>query len=221
MEGKTLVKKQYEGYDPNSPESDIIMSLYQNAFLHQSISLAGKVQKQFTQRANRHGRGVRQAGLVVLWNCSMPGILVESGFISNREEEKFMMSDYGQSLIASAIYRAFSEYKDEVEGNNNKTVTETKTYVTPKNESIVFKVQIGYSVRKIEPTTKNFKGLKNVKREHDGTKYRYTVGKTSDYQKILELQSTIRKIVPDAYVIAFKNDKKISVKQAVNELNKK
>lgn len=213
-------QKNYEGYDPNSPESDIILSLYQNAYLNQSISLADKVQKQFAQRAKRGDRGVRQAGLVVLWNCSMPGILVEVGFISNKEEENFMKSEYGQVILASAIYRAFKEYKTEVENGDSGAKIIKIPVVEKKTEQIIFKVQIAYSPTKIEPSAKNFKGIEDIKRETDGTKFRYTVGKTSDYNEILSIQTKVREKIPDAYVIAFKNNIQIPVKQAVAELNK-
>jgi len=108
-------KKNYKGFDPNSPESHITLSLLQNAYLEQSLLLAQKVQNQFKTRAGRKDRGVRQAGLVVLWNATMPAILVETGFISNSVEEKYLLSDYGQSIIASAIFRAFRDYKNEIE----------------------------------------------------------------------------------------------------------
>jgi len=106
-------QEKYSGYDPNSPESYIIMNLYQSAYRDMSIKLADMIQKQLSQRAARKDMGVRQAGFLVLWQTTMPSVLVEVGFISNRSEEQFLITDYGQSIIASAIYRAIRDYLKE------------------------------------------------------------------------------------------------------------
>lgn len=103
-------QQKYEGFDPNSSESYIIFEFIQNKHIEQSISLASEVQKCFTT-ANRSNRGVRQAGFLVLRKTSMPSILVELGYISNREEERFMKSDNGRNKLAQALYNAFTTYK--------------------------------------------------------------------------------------------------------------
>lgn len=112
--------KKYDGFDPNSTEAYIIFSLYQNAFLEQSLSLASKVQKQLRDRASRFDRGIKQAGFLVLFKTTMPSILVETGFLSNSFERTFISSVKGQEYIASAIYRAFKEYKSGVESTKYK-----------------------------------------------------------------------------------------------------
>lgn len=106
----------YDGFDPNDPEGNIIFSLYQNAFLDQSIKFAGLLNRQFRDRADRTTRGVRQANFLVLYKTAMPAALVEVGFLSNSTEEKYLSTDDGQSYIASAIYRSFKEYKQYIEG---------------------------------------------------------------------------------------------------------
>ncbi len=106
----------YDGFDPNSPEANIIFSLYQNAYLEQSLRMAALVQDQFRERARRIDRGVKQAGFLVLYQVTMPGILVEAGFISNAREEQYLLSESGQAHIASAIFRAFRDYKEEQDG---------------------------------------------------------------------------------------------------------
>ncbi len=103
----------YDGFDPNSPEATIILGLYQQPYLEQSLRMAALVQEQFRERARRVDRGVKQAGFMVLYRATMPGILVEAGFLSNPREEAYLMSEEGQSHIASAIYRAFRQYKEE------------------------------------------------------------------------------------------------------------
>jgi len=202
-------KKRYDGFDPNSPETEIIFSLYQNSYLEQSIKIAGLVQDQFEERAKRVNRDVRQAGLVVLWNCSMPSILIETGFITNPEEEKFLMSENGQAIIASSIYRAVKEYKNIVEG---------KEPVNEKN-NIVFKIQIAYSTKDIETIPENFEGIKQVEKVKDGRYYRYFTGSAKTYEEIASLQEKIRKKIPEAYVIALNNGKFITVKDALQLLN--
>ena len=129
-------KRKYDGFDPNSPEAYIIFSLYQNAFLDQSLSLASKIEKQF-EKAGRFDRGVKQAGFLVLYKTTMPGMLIETGFLSNRNEEEFLLTDAGQNKIAQSIFKAFKEYKNEREGIkeeitnmkdiDNKKETEAKT----------------------------------------------------------------------------------------------
>lgn len=111
-------QEKYEGFDPDSPESYILFSLTQSANQEASLLLASKVEDQFGQRAGRKSRGVKQAGFVVLYKTSMPSILIETGFLSNTKEEQELNSDKVQDYIASGIYRAFKEYKNQIESVN-------------------------------------------------------------------------------------------------------
>lgn len=134
LEGNT---KAYGNFDPNSTEAYIIFSLSQSVYQSQSLSLADKVQKQFTKKVGRHDRGVQQAGFLVLWKTSMPSILVELGFINNMKEEQFLKSETGQTQMALALYRAFEEYKREFESENHvskkaETTDKTKAADKPK-----------------------------------------------------------------------------------------
>lgn len=109
----------YEGFDPNSPESYILFSLYQSAYLDNSLKMADKIEHQFQERVKRKSRGVRQAGFWVLYRTSMPSVLVETGYLSNSSEEKYLSDSYGQTLIASGLFRAFRDYKSEIESTIN------------------------------------------------------------------------------------------------------
>ena len=111
-------EENYAGFDPNSPQSYILMSLYQSAFNEKSIRLAQLVEDQFKNRVGRRSRGVKQKGLLVLWKSYMPSVLVELGFLTNVEEENFLNDELGQVYMASAIFRAFRDYKNEVESGN-------------------------------------------------------------------------------------------------------
>ena len=111
-------EERYEGFNPNSPESYILFTLIQSAYQESSLKFAQKVENQFKDRVGRLSRGVKQAGFVVLWRTTMPSVLIETGFLTNSTEEKFLAGEDGQELIASGIYRAFKEYKNEVESIN-------------------------------------------------------------------------------------------------------
>lgn len=108
-------EKHYEGLDASSPMAHILISNWQKAYLENSVRFASKVEKQFKSRVGRNSRGVKQAGLLVLWKTTMPSVLIEIGFLTNQKEEKYLNNKSGQVYIASAIYRAFKEYKQELE----------------------------------------------------------------------------------------------------------
>ncbi|MCH2081790.1 MAG: N-acetylmuramoyl-L-alanine amidase [Saprospiraceae bacterium] len=114
-----LLEDNYErnyDYDPNSPEGHIMLSMFQNVYLEQSILFAEKIESKFASVANRRSRGVKQAGFVVLKETTMPSVLIEAGFLSDRKEEQFLKSKKGQRTMANAILVAFAEYKRALEG---------------------------------------------------------------------------------------------------------
>lgn len=106
---------KYEGFDPNSPESYILMNLNQSANQESSLLLASKIESQLKTKAGRKSKGVKQAGFLVLWQTTMPGVYCEIGYLSNTKEEKELNDPKVQDNIASAIYRALKEYKAQVE----------------------------------------------------------------------------------------------------------
>lgn len=130
-------KENYAGFD-NSPESMIALSMMQSKYLEQSIVLADMVQRQFRERVGRKDRGVKQAGFWVISHNIMPSILIELGFISNPAEEDFLNSEQGKVYMASAMYRAFKDYKIYMEGVDKSIKTtqtiETKIEDSEKNE---------------------------------------------------------------------------------------
>lgn len=111
-------EERYQGFDPNSPESHIIFSLTQGAYIENSLYLASKIEDQFGKRAGRRSRGVKQAGFWVLWRTAMPSVLVEIGYLTNPKEEKELNDDSIQANIASGIFRAFRDYKNDIESLN-------------------------------------------------------------------------------------------------------
>ncbi|MBL7888602.1 MAG: N-acetylmuramoyl-L-alanine amidase [Bacteroidia bacterium] len=131
--------QKYDGFDPNSDESYIIMSMFTDTYLNQSLSFAQKVQKQYKTKAGRVDKGVKRASLWVLWRTYMPSVLTEIGFLTNPEEEQFLGSAKGQDYIASSLFRAFREYKDEVEGTVKKyddNFEKQESYKLSKEDSL-------------------------------------------------------------------------------------
>lgn len=132
-------QQRYEGFDPNSSESYIIFEFMQNKHMEQSISLASEIQKAFGT-SRRVDRGVRQAGFLVLRKTSMPSVLVELGYISNRSEEQFLKSSAGQRLLADALYDAFVKYKRDVDrrqgGGSGTSVVSTPVVLGRENVSV-------------------------------------------------------------------------------------
>jgi N-acetylmuramoyl-L-alanine amidase len=206
----------YEGYDPNSPESFIIFNFLQNTHLEQSLRFAAHVQDQFRERANRVDRGVKQAGFIVLWRTTMPSVLIETGYISNTTEEKYLLSSSGQDYLASAIFRAFREYKTELE---NQAITASAQAQTNQRESIRFKVQVTTSSSTIPIDSKMFDGFSDVEEFNVNGIYKYAVGNSKDYNEIITYSKEVRKKFRDAFVIAVKNDIIIPLSNALKELN--
>jgi N-acetylmuramoyl-L-alanine amidase len=240
-------KRKYEGFDPNSPETMIGMTLMQEEYLDNSISLASKIENEFEALGKRiRGGGVKQAPFMVLHKAYMPRVLIEMGFISNYLEGNLLDSEDGQLEIATAIAKAIISYKNEYYGNGGAETNEAKpTSQTNANavkdsgsqvkskintESvnirkeaakqgiapIVFKVQISASGRKIDLKPSNFKGLKNISVDYEDRVYKYMFGETSDYEESKNLLAEAKaKGYSSAFLIAFKNGKKISIQDAI------
>ena len=219
-------KQRYAGFNPNSSESYIIFEFMQDKNMSQSVNFATLIQQNF-KSYNRIDKGVHQAGFLVLRETSMPSVLIELGYISNPSEETYLLSDKGTTDLANAIYRAFINYK----GNSSKIKPTTVTsntrqeITTPKEEEetketskIKFKIQILASDRVLPQNSKQFKGLKPVSWYKENGLIKYTYAENEDYNKILKIK---RKIVDpkfkDAFIIAFKNDTKININQAIKE----
>lgn len=236
---------KYEGFDPNNPESYIIFSLMQNLYFEQSINFAALLQEQFRVRAQRKDRGVKQQGLLVLAQTAMPGILIESGFVTNPEEEIYLQSEEGQDYIASAIYRAFRDYKEIMEtktsmtagiekenqtsdtmkgdtdtGNDTTTEVVMEQPATEWTSPVEFKVQIAASTKSVALDSHAFKGLTGVKEYKVGNIYKYAVGSSRTFQEIIPFSKQIKEKFPDAFIIAVKEDKIIPLDQALKESTK-
>lgn len=121
----------YEGFDPTKPESYIMLTMFQYAFIQQSVELAQTVQNAFRNDVGRKDRGVKQQPLYVTSRTAMPAILIELGFLTNSAEEDYLMTDDGQDQMAQAIARSFAQYKVRREGG---TASEPVIPPAPKPE---------------------------------------------------------------------------------------
>ena len=256
-------KTRYAGFNPNSAESYIIFEFMQDKYMSQSVHLASLVQKEFRHTCKRADRGVHQAGFLVLKASAMPSILVELGFISHPEEERYLNSEAGSTTLANGIFRAFLSYKREHEirmtgssrtilpeetdagkveaadtieekaetvqkpttSATNNTGTKQNTGKTPNKQTDsagpVFKIQILTSSRPIATNDKRLKGLKGVEHYQEGGLYKYTYGASTDYNKVVRTKREIAPKFKDAFIIAFKDGKKMNVSAAIEEFKKK
>lgn len=258
--------QKYEGFDPNSSESYIIFEFMQNKHMEQSIGLASEIQKMFTS-ADRTNRGVRQAGFLVLRKTSMPSVLVELGYISNREEERYMKSSNGQNQLANALYSAFVKYKREYDRKQgglsvrhasssssdfsespssgspeppvgseedilrNKRLSGSKNSIRAVSASssaqkeasghleekvkadtrgkVLYKIQILTSDKKLSPGSRLFKGYKDVDYFVENGIYKYTYSESTDFDSIKKIRRQVVKDFKEAFIVAFKDGKKV------------
>lgn len=213
-------QEKYEGFDPNSPEAVIGMTLMQEEFLDQSLYLASNIQTNFRDVLKRNDRGVKQAGFVVLHQTYMPSVLIETGFITNTQEGAFLNSRSGQDKVAGSIFNAIKAYKKNLD--ENLVIEEAPVAIVDSSSKVYpgidFKVQIASGNKKLETKSYNFKGLKGVERGKIGGSYKYYYGKSSDYDQIVKLQAEARKAgYKTAFVVAFKGEERINMSEAMNK----
>jgi N-acetylmuramoyl-L-alanine amidase len=253
-----LLEKDYEtnysGFDPNSPEAYIVFSLYSSAYLNWSTILASKVQNHLVTNTKMIDRTVQQAGFFVLYKVAMPSILIELGFISNAEEEKYLLREDTQELLAVSIYNAFVEYKNLIEGTlkpyfpipkntkpqpvfeypNTPEINELllikdsetepanadtiqlifPTQPEPVTEVIRFRIQFFISKENLNTADKKFKSIDEVKKYYENGIWKYTSGDFKTIAESQEMLKEVKKQFSDAFIIAFRNEQKISIQEA-------
>ncbi len=223
-------EEKYAGFDPNAPESLIGLTLMQEEYLDQSILLASLVQNNFTNKLKRNDRSVKQAGFWVLHNCYMPSVLIETGFLTNNEEGKYLNSPKGQNEMAEEIANAIISYKNSLSMTTNDSknpiideaeITEALETVEENNfKGVEFKVQLSATRKKTDTKPSNFNGLKEISRIQEDGFFKYYYGSTSDYNKI-QLMKTFaqQKGYPSAYIVSFKNGKKTDLPEVLKTKN--
>ncbi len=215
--------EKYKDFDL-SPDAIIARQLQLSVFLDQSISFAGKLQAEF-KSIGRYDRGVKQAGFLVLYKTTMPSVLIETGFLTNPTEEKFLASKESQQKMANAMFGAFVKYKSELEG----VIVENETFINKIEEKkveekaketstsdVIFRVQIKTSDKRIPTTSAEFKGMQVFEYEQEGI-YKYTVGNcVNDYATANKLKNEMRSSgFQHSFVVGFLNNERISLEKAI------
>ena len=192
----------YSGFDPSNPESYIIFSLLQNSHLEQSLMFAQLVQNNAAKGPIAYGRGVKQANFLVLWMCTMPAVLVELGFISNKNDFQILSNKKHQQKMAENIFNAFCKYKKNYD----------KEYILPASESVEskepagvkedrFGIQIFVSSKSLPKGSSKFKGYDcNFIKTSKGL-YKYYIGGFSSKEEAAKKLPAVRKSFPDAFII--------------------
>ena len=276
---------KYEGFDPNSVDSYIMFEFMKDQYTDRSITCADLIQKGMIKASKRNDRGVRQAGFLVLRATTMPSVLVELGFISNKEEEKFLNNNDNQVKMATAIFNAIKEYKHELDKKSGNSVNEelkaevTEPVEVAKTENELgvrnfaesesngqfietlpndSKIAVGSEELGVKEDNKENKGeLKKEKGEiipnsteyeffiqylvsknnykednavfkgHTPTKilnenklYKYLIG-PFDVNAVFTKRNEITKDFPDAFIVAYKEGKKVSTPEAIQEAKDK
>lgn len=214
--------EKYKDFDL-SPDAIIARQLQLSVFLNQSILFADKLQKEF-KSIGRYDRGVKQAGFLVLYKTTMPSVLIETGFLTNPEEEKFLADSTGQYKMAGAMFAAFEKYKSDLEGVDQQTASGKKAVKEEPKElpreaggpAIVFRVQVETSETRIPATASRFKGLKVHEYKQDNL-FKYTIGAfENNFAEANRYKTELReKGFSNAFVVAFQNGERISLEKAI------
>lgn len=224
-------EETYVGFDPNSPESIIGLTLMQEEYLDQSIMLAGLIQNNMVNKLKRRDRSVKQDVFWVLHNTYMPSVLVELGFLTHKTEGAYVNSKKGRKEMAVEISKGVTRYKS----NLSLATSDAKNPVITQEEideaieiedeklypGITFKVQLAASGKKLNLKPYNFKGLKELSSEKVDELYKYYYGGTSDYNKIQLMKAFAReKGYSGAYIVAFEDGKKVKLANVLKSEDK-
>ena len=213
-------EQEYDGFDPNNPESVISLVLMQEDYLNQSIEAANYIQQSFVKNLKRKNRTVKQAGFLVLRNTYMPSVLVETGFLTNSREGAYLNSKRGQTEISRAIAKAIMKYKSSLDGtlftglvmDTLPVETTSSATTTSSAAATTFRIQIAASTKKMALKPYNFKGLSDISRIKTGSLYRYYYGSFSSYKLAKRAVSKLaKKGYGGAYIKAFEGNKELSI----------
>jgi len=215
-------QSNYEGFDPNNPESVISLVLMQETYLEQSIEAANTIQKSFVTNLNRKDRTVKQAGFQVLRETYMPSVLVELGFLTNKKEGAYLNSKKGQKEMSETIAKGIINYRNNLVSSvfkNEKKIAEfgqkKKNETNKKYTDIVYKIQLLASSKSVKKS--KFKNLNNISKHKEGKIYKYYFGNVKTYNEAQTLKKIAEKVgFKDAFIVVFKNQKKISISEVIN-----
>ncbi len=219
-------ERNYDGFDPNDPDTYIALSLRQNVNLDASLTLGAAIQSQFRERVGRKDRGVKQAGFYVISYTTMPSALVELGFLTNPDEEDFLRSESGKAYMASAIYRAFRDTYLAARKEDSPTpappqeeakteeIEETPPRVEPKHD-VWFGVQICTVGEPLKPDSPELRGRTDAKAYIRHGMHKYILGHHPTPEAAHEAKVALRADGFDgAFVVAFDGEDQIPMSQA-------
>ena len=212
-------------YQKLSADAIIARQLQLSVFLNHSIEFATKIQDQFV-KIGRSNRGVRQAGFLVLYKTTMPSVLIETGFLTNPDEENFLTDTASQSKMANSIFTAFKEYKVYYESADQSTISDQSeptdygihpdSLTTNVNETVIYRVQIATTAENLAVDDPRFLGMPIWKYESNDL-HKYTVGMFVGLDEAKALKMEMReKGFENAFVVAFMGDNRISIEKAIN-----
>lgn len=205
----------YDELDPNSPIGHIILQNRQNANLDQSIQVASLVQEEFTDGLHRNNRGVKQAGFLVLYHTTMPSILIELGFLSNKQEEDYLMSAEGQNELANAVSKAFARYLEQIKPEEEPVIA-AKAESIPEpvkaTRTLSYKIQLAASKNKplhmAAPSP--WENLEDYEIVAENGLYKYLTGNFRSLREASEARNALRNMgFPGAFVVAYEGTKRI------------
>ena len=202
--------QKYDGFDPNNPESVISLVLMQEEYLDQSINAANFIQESFVKNLKRKNRTVKQAGFIVLKYTYMPSVLIETGFLTNKNEGKYLNSKKGQKEMSNSIADAIIKYKRNI---SNTSVELSSNYIVENNGINTFlKIQIASGSKFLPLKSYNFKGLSQLSYSKTGKNYKYYFENTDNYEKAKKYLLKAKKAgFKDAIIVAFNNGRRISI----------
>ena len=203
----------YDGYDPESNEGHIILSMYQNAHLEQSAALAYAIEEKMTHKVERKSRGVKQAGFLVLRNTAMPSVLIETGFLSTDDDEDFLSSSSGQESIAEGIFQAFAAYKEDLELH---TVVESPAQQTVEPKTAFF-IQLAATGHELDLNSDPWRGYENVRVKQENDYYKYLAG---PFESLHTANVARKKFDGDgfngAFIVAYQGEKRVRIEEVTS-----
>ena len=204
----------YQGFDPSDPQSSIIFSLMQNAYLGSSLQFAEDIASAMGSSPIKHSRGVSQDPFWVLWRTAMPAVLIECGFITNPNDLAQLRTEKGREQIADNLLKAFGTFKARYDGSMQlsdspaeKEAEETAGNPPAAEEPVsgtVYGVQVLASSRNMSPEDPFFQGYKPLVVQ-SGKLYKYIIGTSSSSRKVKSDFAQIQKKFPDSYVVVVKD----------------
>ena len=219
---------EYEGFNPNEPESYIALTMYQSEYIGYALDFASKVQNEFEKSSERKNRGVKQAGFLVLSRTTMPSVLIEVGFLTNKKEEDYLISKKGKNEVSFSIFEAFKKYKKNIDFlaseayggmNKNQNLIDASSKIN-KDLNNFLTVQFFASKDLINFNNKNLNEdfIFNI---YENNLFKYFYGKSLTYSDAKNIQNKMKlNGFFDSFIVGFINGNKTDLNKVLTILDK-